>query len=100
MNTSSFTLLGLATAAAVAIPRPAHACGGTFCDGAGNPMSMPVDQTGETIFFVVADGQVEAHIQIEYDATTEAAQFAWIVPVLATPSFEVGAQQLFVNLAN
>lgn len=81
-------------------PREAEACGGTFCDAAGNPMEMPVNQTGETIFFVVADGEVEAHIQIQYDPATEASQFAWIVPVLATPSFEVGSQQMFINLAN
>ncbi|MBC8072442.1 MAG: DUF2330 domain-containing protein [Deltaproteobacteria bacterium] len=100
MKNLSFTLLGFVAAGLVALPRPAHACGGTFCDAAGTTMSMPVDQTGETIFFVVENGEVEAHIQIEYDPTTDAAQFAWIVPVLATPSFEVGSQQLFVNLAN
>ncbi|MFO0634788.1 MAG: DUF2330 domain-containing protein [Nannocystaceae bacterium] len=89
------------TATALALqPRDADACGGTFCDSAGNPMEMPVNQTGENIFFVVADGEVEAHIQIQYDPTTAAAQFAWIVPVLGTPTFEVGSQQLFINLAN
>jgi MYXO-CTERM domain-containing protein len=96
------TITGLAiTAAALASwPRTAEACGGTFCDSAGNPMAMPVDQTGENIFFVVADGEVQAHIQIEYDPNTDAAQFAWIVPVLATPTFEVGSAQLLLNLAN
>ena len=92
---------GFLSMIAVAWPTEAEACGGTFCDGGGgNPMSMPVDQTGENIFFVVADGEVEAHIQIQYDATTEAAQFAWIVPVMATPTFEVGSQQMFVALGN
>jgi hypothetical protein len=94
-------VVGVLSLIAVASPSEADACGGTFCDGgAGNPMSMPVDQTGENIFFVVADGEVEAHIQIQYDATTEAAQFAWIVPVMATPTFEVGSQQMFVALGN
>lgn len=99
-------IVGILGAGAIAIvwahvPRTAQACGGTFCDGgAANPMSMPVDQTGENIFFVIADGEVEAHVQIQYDGTTEAAQFAWIVPVMATPSFEVGSQQMFINLAN
>lgn len=98
---SRVVVLGVLSWIAVAWPTEAEACGGTFCDGGGgNPMSMPVDQTGENIFFVVADGEVEAHIQIQYDATTEAAQFAWIVPVMATPTFEVGSQQMFVALGN
>ncbi len=77
-------------------PRPAQACGGTFCDGGPNP--MPVEQTGETILFVVEDGHVEAHIQIEYDPDTEAEQFAWVVPVTAVPELSVGSQQLFANV--
>lgn len=100
MKTLSITLLGFAATALALTPRNAEACGGTFCDSAGNPMEMPVNQTGENIFFVVANGEVEAHIQIQYDPTTSAPQFAWIVPVLGTPSFEVGSQQLFINLAN
>ncbi len=77
-------------------PRPAEACGGTFCDA--GPTAMPVDQTGETILFVVEDGTVEAHIQIEYDPETEAEQFAWLVPVTALPEFSVGSQQLIANM--
>ena len=77
-------------------PRPAEACGGTFCDA--GPTAMPVDQTGETILFVVDDGHVEAHIQIQYDPETEAEQFAWLVPVTALPEFSVGSQQLFANI--
>jgi MYXO-CTERM domain-containing protein len=96
----SWSIAGMLGVVVAHVPREADACGGTFCDGAGDPTTMPVDQTGENIFFVVADGEVEAHIQIQYDGTTEAMQFAWIVPVMATPSFEVGAQQLFINLAN
>ncbi len=61
---------------------------------------MPVDQTGETILFVIDDGFVEAHIQIQYDPETEAQQFAWVVPVTALPEFTVGSQQLFANLLN
>lgn len=57
---------------------------------------MPVDQTGENVMFVVADGQVEAHIQIQYTGDPE--RFAWIVPVLAEPSVEVGSDLLFTEL--
>ncbi|MCX4242804.1 DUF2330 domain-containing protein [Paraliomyxa miuraensis] len=86
---------GLAVMAPLA-PRPARACGGTFCDS--GPMSMPVEQTGETILFVIDEGFVEAHIQIQYDPQTNAEKFAWVVPVTALPEFSVGSQQLFANL--
>jgi hypothetical protein len=81
---------------AMAIPHPAEACGGTFCDG--GPAPMPVEQTGETILFVLDGAEVEVHIQIQYDPTTEAQQFAWVVPVTALPEFSVGSQRLFANL--
>jgi MYXO-CTERM domain-containing protein len=74
-------------------PREAEACGGTFCDA--GPTAMPVDQTGENILFVMGDGYTEAHIQIQYDPTTEANQFAWVVPMTALPEFSVGSQPLF-----
>jgi hypothetical protein len=90
--------VGLALVGAVAASRPAAACGGTFCDG--GPMPMPVEQTGETILFVLDGAYVEVHIQIAYDPTTDAEQFAWVVPVTALPEFSVGSQQLFVNLLN
>jgi MYXO-CTERM domain-containing protein len=83
------------------VPSRAEACGGTFCDGAAPmPMSMPVDQTGENILFVVADGHVEAHIQIQYDPNTNAQTFAWLIPVLAPPEFSVGSQELFTLVTN
>ncbi len=72
----------------------AQACGGTFCDA--GPQSMPVDQTGENILFVIEEGTVEAHIQIQYTGNPE--QFAWIVPVMTTPEVSVGSDQLFQNL--
>jgi hypothetical protein len=88
-------MVGLALGA-TASPRPAEACGGTFCDN--GPQPMPVEQTGETIVFVLDGAEVEVHIQIQYDPTTEAEQFAWLVPVTALPEFSVGSQQLFANL--
>ena len=91
-----FCVTSAATAALLtwAVPSSAHACGGTFCDA--GPQSMPVDQTGENILFVIEDGRVEAHIQIQYTGNPE--QFAWIVPVMATPEVSVGSDQLFQNL--
>jgi MYXO-CTERM domain-containing protein len=80
----------------IMVPRPVQACGGTFCDG--GPAPMPVEQTGETILFVFDGAYVEAHIQIQYDPTTNAEQFAWVVPVTALPEFSVGSQRLFGNL--
>lgn len=80
-------------------PTEAQACGGTFCDnpGAGQP-PMPVDQTGENVLFVLADGMVEAHVQIQYSGDPE--RFGWIIPVPEVPELEVGNQQLMVNLLN
>jgi hypothetical protein len=85
-----------AALAVFAMPKPAHACGGTFCDA--GPTAMPVDQTGENILFVMSGDSTEAHIQIQYDPDAEAAQFAWVVPMLALPTFSVGSEQLFQNL--
>lgn len=96
--------LGLCTFAALAAPRPANACGGTFCDAGPqvmDPEAMPVDQTGETIVFVVGDTHVEAHIQIQYDPESGAERFAWLIPILGTsPEFSVGSQRLFTALQN
>ena len=77
-------------------PREAEACGGTFCDT--GPNAMPVPQTGENIMFVMGDGFTEAHIQIQYDPTTTAAKFAWVVPMTLVPEFSVGSQPLFDNM--
>ncbi len=75
-------------------PTDADACGGTFCDA--GPSVMPVDQSGENILFVIEDGTVEAHVQIQYQGDPEA--FAWVVPVMAVPEIEAGSDALFQNL--
>jgi len=90
------TLGSLTAALALALPNRAEACGGTFCDT--GPNSMPVDQTGENIMFVIDGQYVEAHIQIQYDPDTEASKFAWVIPVTALPEFSVGSQLLFDNM--
>jgi len=79
-------------------PAEADACGGTFCDQSQN--NMPVDQTGETIVFVLAEDHTEAHIQIQYDPETDAEKFGWIVPMTDVPEFSVASQQFFINLLN
>ena len=43
-----------------------------------------VDQTAERIVFEVDDGEVTAHIQIQYEGTAE--EFAWIIPVGSIPT--------------
>ncbi|MCX4246811.1 DUF2330 domain-containing protein [Paraliomyxa miuraensis] len=103
VGTAAFTL-GLGGLMALTTARPAHACGGFFCDAGPNvvdPEAMPVDQTGETIVFVVGPTHVEAHIQIQYDPESGAERFAWLIPILGTsPEFSVSSQQLFLNLQN
>ncbi|MCA9710618.1 MAG: DUF2330 domain-containing protein, partial [Myxococcales bacterium] len=97
-------IVGLGAAIALETPTPAHACGGTFCDAGPivtDPEAMPVDQTGETIVFAVDDTHVEAHIQIDYDPQSGAERFAWLIPIMGqNPEFEVGSQQLLLNLQN
>ena len=92
---------GIAACIGLAAPSVADACGGMFCDAPppdGTP--MPVDQTGETILFVVGDGFVEAHVQIEYSADADASAFSWLVPVPEIPEIEVGSERLFDNVLN
>ena len=77
---------------------PALACGGTFCDRPtpANPTPMPVNQTGENILFVLDQGFVEAHVQIQYNGNP--SRFAWIVPIPAKPTLSIGSQPLFTNM--
>jgi hypothetical protein len=103
-------LLAGATALGVMSHVPeAEACGGTFCDqtpepppmpdpGTPPPEPMPVDQTGETIIFVTDGDNIEAHIQIEYDADSGAERFAWLIPLPAVPEFGISSQELFTRL--
>jgi MYXO-CTERM domain-containing protein len=95
-KTSLIAVPALALALPLLTPNPAEACGGTFCDA--GPTAMPVDQTGENILFHIGDNSVEAHIQIQIDPDTPAEQFAWVIPVLSLPEFEVGSQLLFENM--
>ncbi len=98
MKTSLVSLAALAGALVLTTPQEAEACGGTFCDV--GPTSMPVDQTGENILFVMGGDYTEAHIQIQYDADSTAAQFSWIVPLTEVPEFGVGSDLLFDAVLN
>ncbi|MEZ4454164.1 MAG: DUF2330 domain-containing protein [Nannocystaceae bacterium] len=92
----SSLFLASITAATFAYSTDAAACGGFFCDG--GPQGMPVDQTGENILFAFDGDTVEVHIQIAYDANTDASKFSWVIPVTALPDFQVGSELLFNNV--
>ncbi len=92
-QTALLGALTLGTTLALA-PRPADACGGTFCDA--GPQSMPVDQSGENILFILDGEEVEVHIQIQYQGDPE--KFAWVIPLTGIPSFSIGSEALFQNL--
>ncbi|MBI5493763.1 MAG: DUF2330 domain-containing protein [Deltaproteobacteria bacterium] len=93
---SPVALAAFAALVHVVAPATAHACGGTFCDGATAGPPMPVDQTGENILFVQDGPAMEAHIQIQYQG--EPQRFAWVVPIPAVPEFRVGSDLLFREL--
>ncbi len=78
------TLVGLVSFAA---PRSASACGGFFCSG------QQIDQSGERVLYVLEDGHVQAHIQIQFQG--DAADFSWVVPVQSVPTVSAGSDDLF-----
>ena len=74
MKTS--TLL-LSCCAAVALwSDPADACG---CFAPPNP-TVPVVQAGERILFAVKNGEVTAHVQVQYSGAS-GADFGWLLPL-------------------
>jgi hypothetical protein len=72
--------------------RDASACG---CFTPPDP-SVPIVQAGEKILFAIADGQVTAHIQIQYQGN--ASDFGWILPLPSIPKLELGTDELFTAL--
>ena len=81
--------------------RDAAACG---CFAPPDP-SVPVVQAGERIVFGESNGQVVAHIQIQYQG--DAKQFGWILPLPAlptkadgTPGIDLGSDELFTQILN
>jgi len=93
-------LTGAFAAAAVAVGGPtlsarrAEACG---CFTPPDP-SVPVVQAGERILFAMDNGQVTAHIQIQYKGA--AAEFGWLLPLPSVPTLELGTDELFNQLTN
>lgn len=93
MNRLTTAALGAAAlgAAALALPAPAAACGGFFCN------NQAIDQSGENILFSYnADGTVTTVVQILYTGPSE--EFAWILPIPAEPTVDVGTDTLFQQL--
>src|SRR5262245_36666321 len=80
----------LAASLALLGPAKAEACGGFFCSG------QNIDQSGERVLFVLENGHVQAHIQIQF--TGDADQFSWVVPVSTVPTFDVGSDEVFQAL--
>ncbi|MDB4971451.1 MAG: hypothetical protein JWN44_7140 [Myxococcales bacterium] len=72
----------------------ARACG---CFTPPDP-SVPIVQAGERIAFAMADGQVTAHIQIQYQGS--ASDFGWLLPLPSIPTLELGIDELFTQLTN
>ncbi len=70
----------------------AEACG---CFAPPDP-TVPVVQAGERILFAVNNGQVTAHIQIQYQG--DAKDFGWLLPVPSVPTLKIGTEELFTQL--
>jgi MYXO-CTERM domain-containing protein len=86
------TALGLVLITVPGNTPEAHACG---CLAPPDP-SVPIVQAGERILFAMQDGVVTAHIQIQYSGEPE--QFAWLVPMPALPTYELGTDELFTQV--
>jgi hypothetical protein len=87
---TSLALLGLA----LGYTTDASACG---CFTPPDP-SVPIVQAGERIAFAMQDGQVTAHIQIQYQGT--ATDFGWLLPLPSVPTLELGTDELFTALTS
>ena len=70
----------------------AGACG---CFTPPDP-SVPVVQAGERIVFAIDNGQVTAHIQIQYSGN--ATDFGWLLPLPNQPTLDLGTDELFNQL--
>jgi MYXO-CTERM domain-containing protein len=73
----------------------AEACG---CFAPPDP-SVPIVQAGERIVFAMEDGNVVAHVQIQY-AGKDGTDFGWLLPLPAVPVMAVGTDEIFNQLIN
>ena len=97
--TGGLALAGYATG--VSTPPPAAACG---CFAPVDP-SVPVVQAGERILFSHQDGEVTAHIQIQYQG--KPGDFGWLLPLPTVPhkrdggeGIDLGVDELFTQLTS
>jgi MYXO-CTERM domain-containing protein len=74
------------------VERAAEACG---CFAPPDP-TVPVVQAGELIAFAMKDGNVDAHIQIQYSGA--GGDFGWLLPLPSEPTLELGSDELFAKL--
>ena len=86
------TCLAVAFLALAARAPEAHACG---CFARPDP-SVPLVQAGERILFSMENGEVTAHIQIQYAGA--ANEFAWLLPLPSEPTMELGTDELFTRI--
>lgn len=89
------TISSVLLTAAVAVATwaaPAEACG---CFAPPDP-TVPIVQAGERILFATSNGQVTAHIQIQYAG--DAKDFGWLLPVPSVPTLKLGTEELFTQL--
>jgi hypothetical protein len=75
--------------------KDADACG---CFAPPDP-SVPVVQAGERILFSMEDGNVTAHVQIQYQAQ-DGVDFGWLLPLPSVPVMSLGTDELFNQLTN
>lgn len=64
------------------------ACGGFFCNA-----SQPINQAAERILFAASGGQIEMHVQIQYQGPPTG--FGWILPVAPGVETELSSEALF-----
>lgn len=93
--------LGLSLGTAALAPSSAEACG---CFAPPDP-SVPIVQAGEEIVFSYEPGAtpqeqgvVTAHIKIFYEGPAE--EFGWLLPLPSVPDWELGVEELFVQILN
>ena len=70
-----------------------EACG---CFTPPNP-TVPVVQAGERILFAVENGQVTAHVQVQYSGAS-GQEFGWLLPLPSVPTLELGTDELFARM--
>ena len=72
-------------------PTATWACGGFFCNA-----NQPVSQSAERILFAHRDGQIEMHVQIQYQGPP--TSFGWILPTAPGVETSLSSEALFSAL--